>query len=53
MQAYGLETGGWVFLLASWLGISGLVLFCVRRILESAERQENDSPEDPGSTTGS
>jgi len=53
MQAYGLETAGWVFLLASWLGISALVLFCVRRVLESAETQENDSPEDPGNAAGS
>ena len=35
MEAHTLELGGWLLLLGSWTMISGLVLFCIRRITRS------------------
>ena len=42
MDPHTLEPAGWALLLGSWLAISGLVLFCIRRVLQSSEPRDND-----------
>ncbi len=42
MDPHALEPAGWALLLGSWVVISGLVLFCVRRVLKSRDPSQED-----------
>ena len=42
METYALEPAGLTLLLASWLAVSALVLFCIRRVLRSGDSSDEE-----------
>ncbi len=42
MEPHVLEPAGWALLLGSWGAISALVLFCIRRVLESGRPKDDE-----------
>ena len=47
MPSYTLEPAGWLLLLGSWAAVSGLVLFCTRRVLQHAKTRVEEPESSP------